>query len=299
MSKFVPTRIEATTGTEPQGLEGKIIKAEKDLGNKIEPFEFGKIKRQGEGDYSRIRQKFGALAATDVDRKAKSRKDERFQMNPLLKDRLAIEDEEKRAIEERVKKRLDELREKTLEEARAQGLAEGIEAGKKEALARYTAEAESKIARLEQLVAEAEGFRSQLYKANEHALLDLVFRISRMLFLKEISKDQEYVARLARTLVERVGTRENIRIRIHPDDSELLETVRAGIVQSFGNLQNLQVELSPQVRGGGAQLETRFNAIDASIGTQLESLFDALFGEGASSAGVTESNGAGEEGQPQ
>jgi flagellar assembly protein FliH len=276
--------------------QGRIIKGDPEAcaSRVVSQHNFGRIQRAGEGDYQELRSKYGPLAATDPEHRALSPNGAPFAISPMLKDRLAIGEEERRAIEERVEARIAELKAQALEEARAEGLAQGFEAGKNEALARYNSVASENLDRLEKLVQEFDSFRNEIYAANERQLIDLVFRVSRMLFLKDLSKDRDYVMRLARLLVERVGARENIRIRLHPQDQAIIEELRSGLVQSFGSLPNLMVEVDPAMRGSGIQLETRWNAIDASIDTQFESIYGALMGEqpkrGSSTSGAAEAN---------
>ena len=52
----------------------------------------------------------------------------------------------------------------------------------------------------------------------------------------------------------------------------------------MGDLKNLQIEGSDQFRSGGCTVETQWNAIDASIETQLKGLYDALMGVGTQGA---------------
>ena len=211
-------------------------------------------------------------------------------MSPIVKERLGISSEERRIIDERVEAELSALREEAREQAHAEGLAQGREEGKAEALTAYQTEAAEKIEKIHALTREFEALRTSIYEANERMLVDLMFRLSRMLFLKELPQDRQYVLRLAKNLVERVGTRENIRLRLSRRDLELLDELHAGLSKEFANLTNLSIEVDPQVRGGGVHLETRWNAIDASVDTQLEKIFEALFGAG--SANVITGGGA-------
>ncbi len=281
--KFDPVQKRAAQEA-PKATGNRIIKAEDPMRIQVDGYSARSVHEQGFGEYGSAKSKFGALAATDAERSHRAWRDSRFQMSPIVKERLGISSEERRIIDERVEAELSALRDQAREQAHAEGLAQGREEGKAEALAAYQSEAAEKIEKIHALVHEFEALRGSIYEASERMLVDLMFRLSRMLFLKELPQDRQYVLRLAKNLVERVGTRENIRLRLNRRDLELLDELHAGLSKEFANLTNLSIEVDPQVRGGGVHLETRWNAIDASVDTQLEKVFEALFGVGSANA---------------
>ena len=75
-----------------------------------------------------------------------------------------------------------------------------------------------------------------------------------------------------------MGVRENITLSLNPADLETAESIRQGLFASLGELKNLNILPSPAVKLGGCSIETEFNAIDASIETQLQSIHAALLG---------------------
>ncbi len=281
--KFDPVQKRAAQEA-PKATGSRIIKAEDPMRIQVDGYAARSVHEQGFGEYVSAKSKFGSLAATDAERSHRAWRDSRFQMSPIVKERLGISSEERRIIDERDEAELSALRDEAREQAHAEGLAQGREEGKAEALAAYQAEAAEKVEKIHALVGEFEALRTSIYEANERMLVDLMFRLSRMLFLKELPQDRNYILRLAKNLVERVGTRENIRLRLNRRDLELLDELHAGLGKEFANLTNLSIEVDPQVRGGGVHLETRWNAIDASVDTQLEKIFEALFGAGSATA---------------
>jgi flagellar biosynthesis/type III secretory pathway protein FliH len=102
-----------------------------------------------------------------------------------------------------------------------------------------------------------------------------------MVMLKDLSADREYLLRLTRELVERVGVKDNIRIRLNQNDMESMRLVRENLESTVGTMKNLHIEESREVETGGCIVETEWNAIDASIETQLQGIHRALVGEGS------------------
>jgi flagellar assembly protein FliH len=125
-----------------------------------------------------------------------------------------------------------------------------------------------------------EKLKSEIYIANERYVVDLAYRIAKMVLLRELTTDREYVVRLAKELIEKVGARDNIRLRVNEGDLQIASQIKDGLAKSLGELKNLHIEPSKQVQRGGCILETEWNAINASVDTQLQGIYDSLFDKG-------------------
>jgi flagellar assembly protein FliH len=279
-TKFTPEKFQVDKESESLG-DMRVVKLEEGVGHKISSFEPGGLTEQGRGDYATTRAKYGKLATTDKDRTYRSQKDTRFSLSELLRKPLSVEEEERRAIEEKVRARVASMADEVREKARTEGYQEGLQKGYEEAFRRFQQEGAERLARFEKLLGEAENAKQEIFRANERYLMELLFRIARTVLLREAQTDRQLVLRLARELIERVGVRENIRIKVHPDDAATIEMLKEGIEQALGSMKNLAVEVSNQIKGGGCAVETEWNAIDASIDTQLNGLYEALIGGGS------------------
>jgi|GEM_PF-743523 len=235
----------------------------------------------GAAKYEKVRDKFGGFAVTDPAAAGRARKDSRFSINPLVRDGLGVNEEEQRVIESRVNDQVRVLTEQARQSGMKAGYEEGLRKGRDEAARTFRVDAEKRLAGLDSLIAEFENARQKIFQANEHFLIELVYRISRMVMLRELKDDREYVTRLARGILERMGVKENIKIRVSARDLETAGLVREGLERELGTLKNLTIEASAQVTSGGCQVETEWNAIDATIDTQLQGVRDALGAGGA------------------
>jgi flagellar assembly protein FliH len=244
----------------------------------VKQFQFQELNRAGEGTYESVKSKYGPLAVTDAERSERSQKDRRFSLNPLLRGPLSVEEEEQRVIEEKVKAQIDAMTESARLKAADEGYQDGLKKGFEEAFKKFQEDSSQNVEKLQQLVISAENAKEEIFKANERFLIDLVYRISKMVLIKDLSLDREYVYRLARDLINRVGVRDNITLKINSEDSKSLFDLKEGLQKNFGELKNLNIEISSQVERGGCRLETEWNAIDANIETQLKGIYEALFG---------------------
>lgn len=236
------------------------------------------LKKAGEGSYEFTKQKYGVRAATDDDSKARTRKDSRFALSELLRDPLSVEQEERRVIEEKVRSRISAIEAEVRDKAVKKGYDEGLQMGYAEAYKKFAKEAEDRVRQLDEFLRACETAKEKILKENERFMIELIFRIARSIVLKEVNADRQYVVRLAQELVERVGIRDNIRIKIHPRDAANIDMIKEALGREIGELKNLHIEASEAIRGGGCVVETQWNAIDASIDTQLAGIEEALIG---------------------
>ncbi len=237
----------------------------------IKSFEYAQIKREGDGDYSHIKSKYGSLAATDSERDLKAIKDRRFLINPLVRDPLAIEQEEKRVIEEKVRQGVAQLAEAEKKSSFAIGYEEGLSQGYEDAFKKIREENFEKIKQFNQLVNEIDNAKIEIFRANERFLIELIFRIARFVLLKELAVDKEFLLRLAVELVEKVGARDFITLKINQEDAEALDLLKSGLEKAYG-------KLSAQVKKGGCQIETEWNVIGTHIDTQLAGIYEGIMG---------------------
>jgi len=283
MSTLKPGQFEIKTEFDKaeQPVKGDSVRVVK-LNTLTEPsvkkFELSKLNQEQKGSYAAVKKKYGALAVTDPERASRSKQDSRFSLNPLLRDPLSVEEEERRVIEERVRVRVEALSEEVKRKSEAVGYEAGLKKGHTEAYSKFLEEGAGRLQRFEAFLAEIESAKEQIFRANERFLVEVVFRIAKMLLLKELAADKEYVLRLARELIERVGVRENITIRISPEDAQTANLFKEGLEKSLGILKNVDIQISNQVKGGGCMIETEWNAIDASVETQLQGVYSALVG---------------------
>lgn len=132
---------------------------------------------------------------------------------------------------------------------------------------------------LEYLLAAIENAKIEMFRANEMFLVNLVYRIAKIVLLKELSIDRNYIVRLAEDLIERLDVRDNIQIQIAPVDFENFARIKQVIEKKFGMMKNLNIEACDHIQSGGCFIKTEWNTIDASIETQLSGIYESLLGK--------------------
>jgi len=246
---------------------------------RVERFTVSAFKKAGVNNYPEIKEKFGPLAVTDPARASRSQKDRRFSLNPLLRDPLSVEQEEQRAIDEKVKVLVEYLALETKKAAEEVGYQAGLKRGSEEALVRIQGQAEESLLKFQQLIAEMENARVEVFRQNEKFLIGLVFRLAKMVTLKELSIDREYLLRVTKTLVESVGVQDNTVLKINAEDEQFITAIRENLFKIFGEMRNLNIEVSSEVSRGGCRIETEWSAIDVNVEEQFNRIQAALLGE--------------------
>lgn len=244
----------------------------------IKEFVFPKLSDPNLNEYGDAKSRFGPLAATDSDRVSADPKDSRFVLHPNTREKLYIEIEERRVIEERVRNRVEAFQEEVRARAYAEGLEAGKQAGFKAASDEVKTAAKVQLEKIDSFLRGAEEAKVAILAANERVVLELVHQIASMIALKEIQSEPGYVQRLAMAILEKIGVRENILVRVNRAEFESLKLLKDDLEKELGALKNLNVVPSDDVKLGGCQVETDLSAIDASLATQLENARAALTG---------------------
>jgi flagellar assembly protein FliH len=277
-SRFQKFKVQEVHTGSPGTSQLKEIEYGNDEMSGIKSYEADSLKSR-EVSYESNKQKYGPLASTDSEKDDRSQKNRRFSINPLIREPLLIEKEESRAIEEKVQKKITLLTDDAQKKGYDSGYQEGIKKGFDAAFSKFMEDARPNLERFERVVQDAEGARKDIFKANEHFLMDTIFRIARAITLKELSSDREYVVRLARSLVERIGIKDQLILRINAEDAHMIELIKGNLESAYGSLHQIKIEPSSQVPRGACQVETDWNVIDASLETQFNQVYEALVNE--------------------
>ena len=275
MSRF---KLNDSTGSivdMPKGdgdVEHRIFKLDTgSVTSQVSEFKFGNLKQPG-----KLATEYHVTA--NAQERLHVRKDSRFMVDPLLKNSVSVDEEKKRRNEEVITAQVEARALKAEEEARVLGYQAGLKQGHLEATQTFQAKADEMVAAIEAFTASCEATKDEIFRANERYLVELIYRMGKMVVLRELATDKDYLMTLVRTLVEKVGAKDNIRLLINSADLAKVSELKSGLEKSFGKLKNVTFETSSTVEGGGCVLETDWNALDASVETQLQAFHDALIG---------------------
>ncbi|NUM87597.1 MAG: hypothetical protein HUU37_00195 [Bdellovibrionales bacterium] len=199
-----------------------------------------------------------------------------FRLDGNVAEQLGIEEKRRAEFEQRVQGEIERRWQKASEKAQVEGFQSGLEKGKKQAYEAELPRIQERLNRVEAVLQECDKMRERIFLANEAFLMDLISQVARMVVLKEVELDKEYLHRVVISLLHQLGTKEDMKITVSDQDFAVIEALRGAVEKEFGKLTNTAWEHSPQVPAGGVRIDTRFGVIDASVQTQIENVMRAL-----------------------
>lgn len=220
--------------------------------------------------YEKVREQFGSLNIDEVDGESK------FNLHPASRKSLGIENEEQRRLEVKIIEEVEKRMKVLGEQARAEGFSQGKIEGEKQALEEFKKETQPVFARFMEILNEFESAKNEVYFANEQFLIQLVFQVAKQVTLKEVKADPNYVKQLCALLVEKIGAKDHIKIKIGREDFNQVEAIRDYLKQQFVDLKNIQIDVSDEFANGGCKVETDLARINASVDTQLQLINQSL-----------------------
>jgi flagellar assembly protein FliH len=165
-----------------------------------------------------------------------------------------------------------EARNAAVEQRVRQAYESGFREG--EAAARQSAESQVReaVEKLAATVAEVAATRSDAIRRAEADTVRLSIEIARRILHRELSLDTSALEALIRAALEKLRSQEVYRVRVHPDQEQL---VRA-CLQQIGRDPDIEVVSDASQPRGGAVFEISRGSLDASVETQLREIEHGL-----------------------
>jgi flagellar assembly protein FliH len=149
-------------------------------------------------------------------------------------------------------------------QARRQGYQEGEEAARKRLAAPY----EKALGRLTAELAEFATLRRRLRREAEEDLVQLAIAVARRVLRRELSADPSALHGIIKAALDRLESREILRLRLHPHDAP----AAAEMLRERGAPAQIEVAADPSLERGAFLVETARGTLDASIETQLREI---------------------------
>jgi flagellar assembly protein FliH len=145
-----------------------------------------------------------------------------------------------------------------------QGVAAGEQAGAQKAAAQLA----PAMQRLSSVIQELANARAQARREAEESMVELALAVARRILMREIATDPEAVLGLVKSALERINAREVHRLRLSPEDAEMVRQNRDVISLP----PSVEIAADPGLKPGSALFETARGEVDASVQTQLEEI---------------------------
>lgn len=130
--------------------------------------------------------------------------------------------------------------------------------------------------------------REKVLRESEDELINLVMLVARKVIIREISQDRCILAGVVRNALDGLSAREEVVIRINPDDYALVTSGREECLQKELLSDRLQLKADPSIVAGFCQIDTEMGTIDAGLNAQLETIYRNLLEERSTSSTVND-----------
>jgi flagellar biosynthesis/type III secretory pathway protein FliH len=163
------------------------------------------------------------------------------------------------------------------EAARLQGYSVGFEQGRAAGMAAAEQAIGDTLQRLSALINGAAENHTAFFRAAERQVVDLALQIAQKVVEREVENMPDLAVNVIRAALEEMDARTAVRVRVSPDDAELLRRRWAQVVPPGVGADRIELQPDERVQSGGAIIETTHGQVDAQLETKLAQLGNALW----------------------
>jgi flagellar assembly protein FliH len=163
------------------------------------------------------------------------------------------------------------------EAARVAGHARGYDEGYAAGLAAAEAAMAASIQQLAGLADSVLEQHATFHRAAERQVVDLALQIAQRVVEHEVENMPDLAVGVIRAALDEMDARTAVRVRVSPDDEELLRRRWSQVVPPGVDAQRIELQVDERIQSGGAVIETTHGHVDAQLDTKLAQLGNALW----------------------
>ncbi|MFH1081617.1 MAG: FliH/SctL family protein [Pseudomonadota bacterium] len=157
-------------------------------------------------------------------------------------------------------------------EGHQKGLSEGIREGRE----LQRTETLQSIQVLSALIHDLSEIKKNILEAAEGQILKLVLAVAEKVIHMETTTNRDVVHNVLKAAMKSIVDRENMKIRVHPQDFKYMLEIKSDFLKNFDGITNLVFEEDASITRGGAIVETMFGEIDARVDQQYNEIKSAM-----------------------
>jgi flagellar assembly protein FliH len=118
--------------------------------------------------------------------------------------------------------------------------------------------------------------RKMLWEQTELEINIFVIEMAKKVVKVEITQNPDVIAEMIRHSLRRVADKDNIRIRVCPEELAAIRADRKDLLLVLDGARQLEIVDDRRISRGGCVIETSAGTVDARIETQFEQIADKL-----------------------
>ena len=157
-----------------------------------------------------------------------------------------------------------------------EGEIQGREAGEKDGLKKGRQSVQPAIDTLETLLEDLQLVRKKTLHDLEAEIIALTMGVARKIVGQELAVRPELVVSIIKNALSQIEAAGEIRIKLNPDDLELLNHTPANLEAELSDSAAVSFESDPAIASGGCIIETDAGNIDARLETQFQAIDESF-----------------------
>lgn len=122
------------------------------------------------------------------------------------------------------------------------------------------------------IVSEVSELKKEILQNAEREILQLALAVAEKVLHLEVTTNREVIQSVLKEAIKKIVDRENMKIRVHPQDFHYMMEIKSDFLQHFDGIKNIVFEEDESVRRGGAIIETLFGEVDARLDQQYNEI---------------------------
>lgn len=156
------------------------------------------------------------------------------------------------------------------------GYEEGIIKAEEVMRQTYEALLENEKNRMQKLISSMHDQFVHLHRKSEYIVLKFAIAVAEKIVKRAIMLGSEIVLSQIKDALSRIVGVEQVKIRINPDDAELVRSQKSILQGSSDSIREIAIETDEKIERGSCIIESESGNVDARITSQLTKLEDVL-----------------------
>lgn len=167
---------------------------------------------------------------------------------------------------------IESLKEQAQEDGFQQGYREGYDQGKQAATEEMQGILIAAVEKSESIVALSEQEARNSIVAAEKQFIAIALSIAKKILAREVEENPMVILPIVKKALEKVSDQEQVVIKVHPDDYELVLQARRDLQMILGQEQALTIAHDHTIEVGSCVIESSNGTVDARVSTQFAAI---------------------------
>lgn len=208
----------------------------------------------------------------DLIKKIEEKRIELEELEKDIEERIEYGNEQAKQILEDAKEKVEYELMVSQNRGYQDGYQSGIEEGKKDAIDNFKAEFE----KLGELHNDLIDLKYETYKKNENNIVELAMTIAEKIIKRDLKGDKDLVRRNLEEALKKVPISKKLVIIVNWEDLEYIKSIKDDLLSEIHGVERIEIIEDKSLERGGCILETSIGTIDASISSQLDTIFERI-----------------------